>query len=217
MIKYLKGFQWSDLMNQQLHHKKLRDQRLRQHVDFAKRQANFYLDNVEKQQEYEKRQDKKRKREDDDKGSDEESPAPAPAPAPAPVKLNENTIKRTFQQRDVTANKEDEDELDDGFFAQVRTFQLISLSDHTRSLIQAAFVAIGRTYSYAKSKEAEGRELASTLVIIILYIQCWRLSFLPVYFLTTINILSGANVSTTLCYKHKYDTGSLSPWSRFVG
>jgi hypothetical protein len=115
MIKYLKGFMWSDLMNQQLHHKKLRDQRLRQHVDFAKRQANFYLDNVEKQQEYEKRLEKKRKRPNSDEAPIESEPE---------VHLDESKIKRTFDQRDIVPSKEEDDELEDDFFAQVRDQRL---------------------------------------------------------------------------------------------
>ena len=59
-IKYLKNFSWSDLVNQHLHRKKMRESRLRQNLSRAKQEATKYLENRNKQEELEKR--KKRPR-----------------------------------------------------------------------------------------------------------------------------------------------------------
>lgn len=61
-IKYLKNFSWSDLVNQHLHRKKMRESRLRQSLTRAKQEATKYLENRNKQEDSEKR--KKRPRED---------------------------------------------------------------------------------------------------------------------------------------------------------
>jgi ESF2/ABP1 family protein len=59
-IKYLRDFSWNDLVNQHLHRKKMREQRLRQHLARAKQEATAFLDNRNVQEKLENR--KKRPR-----------------------------------------------------------------------------------------------------------------------------------------------------------
>lgn len=59
-IKYLKDFSWNDLVNQHLHRKKMREERLRQSISRAKREANKFMENRHKQDSLENK--KKRKR-----------------------------------------------------------------------------------------------------------------------------------------------------------
>lgn len=47
-IKYLKDFKWSNLTEQIAYEKAVRDQKLRTEIDQAKREASFYLKQVEK-------------------------------------------------------------------------------------------------------------------------------------------------------------------------
>lgn len=100
-IRYLKGFTWQDLMGQQLHHKKLRDQRLRQRVDHAKKSINFYLNQKEKQ-DNEERKSKKRKNVEE-----------------APEVPTEETAKRTFSQTVQSKAPEELQTLDDDFLASL--------------------------------------------------------------------------------------------------
>lgn len=104
-IKYLKGFTWQDLMNQQLHHKKMRDQRLRQRVEHAKRAVTFYLNQKEKQDSEEKKKSKKRKQPSD---QPEETPEVAP-----------EAVKRVFHQTPKAIAPEDNDDLDDDFLSKL--------------------------------------------------------------------------------------------------
>eukprot|EP01122_Echinamoeba_exundans_P005078 TRINITY_DN15257_c0_g1_i1.p1 TRINITY_DN15257_c0_g1~~TRINITY_DN15257_c0_g1_i1.p1 ORF type:complete len:242 (+),score=65.77 TRINITY_DN15257_c0_g1_i1:95-820(+) len=109
-IKYLKGFTWQDLMNQQLHHKKLRDQRLRQRVEHAKRAVNFYLDQKEKQESEEKKSKKRKQRDTSDHDD---------ADADAPAQPHPESVKRVFSQTPKAAVTEENDELDDGFLSSL--------------------------------------------------------------------------------------------------
>jgi len=59
-MKYLRGFQWQDLMNQLLYEKKVKMKRLEQRVSMAKREVNIFLENREKDLKAERRA-KKRK------------------------------------------------------------------------------------------------------------------------------------------------------------
>jgi ESF2/ABP1 family protein len=61
-IKYLKDFGWNDLINQHLHLKKMRDERLRQSVSRAKQEATKFMENRNKQESLDNR--KKRPRTD---------------------------------------------------------------------------------------------------------------------------------------------------------
>jgi ESF2/ABP1 family protein len=104
-IKYLKGFTWQDLMNQQLHHKKLRDQRLRQRVEHAKRAVNFYLDQKEKQESEEKKSKKRKK--------------PAADDDEAPSQPHPESVKRVFSQTPKATATEENGDLDDNFLSSL--------------------------------------------------------------------------------------------------
>ena len=47
-IKYLMNFRWTHLRERQAYEQEVRKQRLRQEVDLAKKEANFYVQNFEK-------------------------------------------------------------------------------------------------------------------------------------------------------------------------
>ncbi len=46
-IKYLKGFRWTHLNERKAYEQEMKKQRLRQEVAFAKKETNFYIQNVE--------------------------------------------------------------------------------------------------------------------------------------------------------------------------
>jgi ESF2/ABP1 family protein len=46
-LKYLKGFRWTHLNERKAYEQEMRKQRLRQEVAFAKKETNFYMQNVE--------------------------------------------------------------------------------------------------------------------------------------------------------------------------
>jgi len=113
-IKYLRGFQWQDLTNQLVHQRKVRDKRLAQRVELAKKEANFFLNNREKQLDFERREKKRKRKESDDEGEKEDT-----------LVLQPEQIKRTFQQQRGGKEQVNEDEeLDDSFFASVRHFRI---------------------------------------------------------------------------------------------
>ncbi len=47
-VKYLKNFRWTHLNERMAYEQELRKQRLRQEVSLAKKETNFYIQNVEK-------------------------------------------------------------------------------------------------------------------------------------------------------------------------
>ena len=46
-MKYLKSFKWTHLNERKAYEQEMRKQRLRQEVSFAKKETNFYIQNVE--------------------------------------------------------------------------------------------------------------------------------------------------------------------------
>ena len=46
-LKYLKGFRWTHLNERKAYEQETRKQRLRQEVALAKKETNFYMQNVE--------------------------------------------------------------------------------------------------------------------------------------------------------------------------
>ena len=47
-MKYLKSFRWTHLNERLAYEQEMRKQRLRQEIALAKKEANFYVQNVEK-------------------------------------------------------------------------------------------------------------------------------------------------------------------------
>jgi ESF2/ABP1 family protein len=85
-LKYLKDFSWNDLVNQHLHRKKMRDERLRQSLSRAKREATKFMENRNRQESIDNK--KKRRREDV-----QEAPArPITMDEPAPSSSSSNGL-----------------------------------------------------------------------------------------------------------------------------
>lgn len=98
-MKYLKGVEWHHLSTQHLHKKKMREKRLQQHIADAKKTANFYLQQIEKQRHDEEVKDRKRKR--GEETVEEET---------------SKDVKRTYQQK---KSVEKGDTLDDGLLMKL--------------------------------------------------------------------------------------------------
>lgn len=83
-MKYLKDVEWHHLSTQFMHKKKMREKRLQQHIADAKKNANFFLQQIEKQRHEDTVNERKRKR-----GENEEEP-----------KEETKSIKRTYKQKE---------------------------------------------------------------------------------------------------------------------
>lgn len=86
-IKYLKDFTWSDLVNQHLHRKKMKEQRLRQNISRAQQEASSFLKNRDRQQSIE---NKKRRRPTDEQ--DDNRPTPSIPQHQAPSKPDQSGL-----------------------------------------------------------------------------------------------------------------------------
>ncbi|CAB3987420.1 activator of basal transcription 1 [Paramuricea clavata] len=65
-IKYLQKFKWSHLSEKMAYQKAVREQRMRTEISQAKREANFYLENVDKNKAFKAMEKRRKKKNSED-------------------------------------------------------------------------------------------------------------------------------------------------------
>ncbi|XP_028409187.1 pre-rRNA-processing protein esf2-like [Dendronephthya gigantea] len=91
-IKYLPKFKWSHLSEKIAYQKAVREQRMRTEISQAKREANFYLENVDKNKAF-KAMEKRRKKKDPEETSTKPAKRPRlEKPGKTRTPNNDNTI-----------------------------------------------------------------------------------------------------------------------------